>query len=213
MCRNRSLGSVRTPSASATSCPWAQVSMSRADTNDSAPIGGPNHGTRARSSRVPVASLMVWRARRHQASTSAPDMARPRRRCSSMGSPVAARAASAMTAKRPGSVMAMVAASSKKARWLTWSRMAQPSAGVGSPHDASPSGATSASRTACSRWRSSSSECSDPGSAMAGSHYGLEGPGPVSQPGLPAPARAGINCARKDHVYPVRWDYARDPVA
>jgi hypothetical protein len=47
MCRRRSVGARVTPSASATSSPCAQVSISRAVTADATLMSGPYHGTRA----------------------------------------------------------------------------------------------------------------------------------------------------------------------
>ena len=46
-CRSRSVGGRTTPSASATSWPWAQVSMSRAVAMEAADMGGPYQGKRA----------------------------------------------------------------------------------------------------------------------------------------------------------------------
>ncbi len=59
MWRSRAVGTRRASSASATSCPCAHVSMSRAETKDSAPMGGPNHGTRAPSGRARAAVTMA----------------------------------------------------------------------------------------------------------------------------------------------------------
>lgn len=77
-----------------------------------------------------------------------------------MGSPSAATASLAMRANSPGSVTARVAASSKKARWLIWSRTAHPVAGVGVSQPASPNPATRVSRLRCSASRSPSRDAS-----------------------------------------------------
>ena len=54
------------PNASATSWPWAHVSINLADTNDITPIGGPYHGTRrAGSATVNARTIPPW-ARSHQ---------------------------------------------------------------------------------------------------------------------------------------------------
>ena len=126
MCRRRAVGTRSTPRASQTSWPWAQVSIRRAEMNESTPIGGPYHGTRAVGSASAKASTMArWAppttpaARRRPSAGPAPD-GRPWDHPSRPAPPRS-------SGRRPsGSTMAMRPASSKKARWLIWSRTAHP---------------------------------------------------------------------------------------
>ena len=57
MWRSRSVAGLRAPTASTTSWPWAQHSMSRAVRNDLAPIDGPYQSIRRPSSRAAAARV------------------------------------------------------------------------------------------------------------------------------------------------------------
>ena len=69
--RSRAVAGRRTPRASATSRPCAQVSISRAVAIDAALIGGPNHGSLRPSATVSSSSCSRARVRRQSASSSA----------------------------------------------------------------------------------------------------------------------------------------------
>ena len=75
----------------------------------------------------------------HQASSSSPPMARPGTRWTSIGSGRARSSSTDRVGTRPGRPWRVVPASSKYARWLIWSRTAQPSAGVARSHRGSES--------------------------------------------------------------------------
>ncbi len=69
--RSRAVAGRFTPSASATSRPCAQVSISRAVAIDAALIGGPNHGSLRPSATVSSSSCSRARVARQSASSSA----------------------------------------------------------------------------------------------------------------------------------------------
>ena len=78
MLRRRSVSGRSIWNVSAMSWPCAHVSMTRAERNERAPIGGPNQGTRARSSTVSAAARSLALARRHHSSNSSGVIERPR---------------------------------------------------------------------------------------------------------------------------------------
>ena len=128
-CRSLGVGSLVTPSASATSWPCAQVSISRAVTKDAPTCrartraAGPG-STARRTPRCcgpgraePVEQLVGRRARGGAASRSS----------SARGEVARAPPRGNARDRSPGGAPA----SSNQARWLIWSRTAQPSAGCG----------------------------------------------------------------------------------
>ena len=68
-CLSLAVGVVRAPTASATSCPWAQVSISRAVTKDAADMSGPYQGSLIRGSSRAKASRLRALAVRNQSRT------------------------------------------------------------------------------------------------------------------------------------------------
>ena len=76
MWRNRSVGSRVAPTASTTSWPWAQASISRAVRNDFDPIEGPYHAIRVSFSSVAAAAASSSRPDRQAARSSSGDIAR-----------------------------------------------------------------------------------------------------------------------------------------
>ncbi len=74
--RSRSVATRSTPSASATSWPWAHVSISRAVIDDTTVMSGPYQGTRRRGSDARAASVSARRDRHSHTSASGPATAR-----------------------------------------------------------------------------------------------------------------------------------------
>lgn len=156
MWRSRAVGSRRTPRASATSWPCAQVSISRAVAIDGTLIGGPYQGTRVPGAAARrAASSAAWSAR-HPASSAAVGCAAPASAPSSTKVNGRAAASARWASKAAGSVRAVSAARSVQARWAIWCATAHPSAGVAAFHSASLNSATSASSSLLSAARSSS---------------------------------------------------------
>jgi hypothetical protein len=107
--RSRAVAGRFTPSASATSRPWAQVSISRAVAIEAALIGGPNHGSLRPSATASSSSCRRSRVSRQSASRrsggSAANSSAP-----ASTKPVGSLAASASTAAKPASSVTAVSA-------------------------------------------------------------------------------------------------------
>src|SRR5215207_4551598 len=150
--RSRSVPGRAAPSASTTSWPCAQHSMSRAVRNDLALIGGPYQATRVLSSRPAAASASPRRLPRHASSRSGGERWRCRVRASA--SSPASRSRLTDARKASGSTMAVTAAPSKYVRCPTWSATLQPGLGVARRQSSSVRPATIASSASCSARRS-----------------------------------------------------------
>src|SRR5262245_5341179 len=146
--------------------------------NERALIAGPYHGTRAFASTVRAWSTRRQRSSRQWSTSSDAGSARP---CSLATSvpPESNRSASAR--KASASVSASSARWSKNHRWLIWSRIVQPGAGVGVSRSAP---TTIASRSSCSAVSSSHSAFTRPSSTVGAADSdaggsGLLGDGPL----------------------------------
>lgn len=163
MCRSRSVGAGASPSASATSRPCAQVSMSRAVAMEAADMGGPYQGNRAPAGAFRRASDSASRPARQSASNRSGGFSAPSWAPLSTKSPGAASAFSTSRANASWSVTASVEEWSVQARCAIWWATVQPGAGVGSVHRCGLNPATSRSSSSLSARRSSSTGV---GSAM-----------------------------------------------
>lgn len=154
-CFSRSVGARITPNASATSCPWAQVSIRRPVAIEATDMGGPYQGNRVPVGAARRASSRAARPDRHAASSRAGGSAAPSSAPSSTNPSGAASAFSTSLAKASASVTASSAARSVQARWAIWWAMVHPGAGVATAHRPSPNSPTSRSSSSLSRHRSS----------------------------------------------------------
>src|SRR5690348_2160544 len=164
--RSRSVGSRVTPRASAMSWVCAQVSMIRAVSDDATLMAGPNHGSRARGSRFRNVFKRSPRAVSNQSSSWEPLRSRNRTAIASGLMPPLASASARSALNCSGRSADWTVTSSKYARWLIWSAMSQPAAGVGVCHPASSSPATSARVTADSAARSAASAVMSAGTSL-----------------------------------------------
>ncbi len=156
MCRSRSVGVRRTPSASATSWPCAQVSMRRAVAMEGTAIGGPYQGSRVPWGASARACHSRSRPVRQRSSSSAGGSAAPSSAPSSTKVSGAAAALSTSAANASGAVAASRAARSVQARCAIWWATVQPGAGVARDHHSWPDSATRRSSSSLSLRRSSS---------------------------------------------------------
>lgn len=154
MCRSRAVGSRATPSASATSCPCAQVSISRAVAIEATLIGGPYQGSLAPAGWAASARCSASRPSRQRARSTAGGSFAPSSAASSTKVSGVARACRAARAKASGSVAESSACRSVHSRWAIWWATVQPAAGVGCAHRPAGSPATSASSSSLSALRS-----------------------------------------------------------
>ena len=99
-------------------------------------MAGPYQGSLALGSSVRNTDTMFRRARRNDSYTSAGCIARPSSSPAPVPTPVVM-SAFAASANASGSVAANVPVMSKYVRWLTWSLIDQPAAGVGASHSCS----------------------------------------------------------------------------
>ncbi len=133
-CRSRAVGSRSTPSASATSWPCAQVSISRPVAIEATLIGGPYQGRRTPSGCSASTRPTRSRPARQRASSSAGGRAAPRAAPSSTKESGAASAASMSGWKASAPSADRRAQSSVHARWAIWWAIVHPAAGVGAAH-------------------------------------------------------------------------------